>query len=113
AARSLLAGGGCTHLVVTSRTVADVLGPLAVPATVRVIAVGEGTAQALRTAGVAPDLVAGGSGADLVAQMPTSADGDCVLFPASSAAARTVPEGLRAKGYRVREITAYRPEPVD
>src|SRR5699024_12575214 len=31
----------------------------------------------------------------------------------SSAASRTVPEGLRAKGYQVREITAYRPEPVD
>src|SRR5699024_2063435 len=30
----------------------------------------------------------------------------------SSAASRTVPEGLRAKGYQVREITAYRPEPV-
>src|SRR5699024_1457996 len=82
-------------------------------ATVRVIAVGEGTAQALRTAGVDSHLVAGGSGADLVAQMPTAADGDRVLFPASSAAARTVPEGLRAKGYRVREVTAYRPEPVD
>ena len=113
AARALLAGGGCTHLVVTSRTVAEVLGPLDVPATVRVIAVGEGTAQALRTAGVDPHLVAGGSGADLVAQMPTAADGDRVLFPASSAAAPTVPEGLRAKGYRVREVTAYRPEPVD
>src|SRR5699024_9770839 len=64
-------------------------------------------------AGVDPHLVAGGSGADLVAQMPTAADGDRVLFPASSAAAPTVPEGLRAKGYRVREVTAYRPEPVD
>lgn len=113
AARALLIGGRCTHLVVTSRTVADVLGPLDVPPTVRVIAVGEGTAQALRTVGVEAGLVAGGSGADLVAQMPTAAEGDRVLFPASSAASRTVPEGLRAKGYQVREITAYRPEPVD
>lgn len=113
AARSWLTDGGCTHLVVTSRTVAEVLGPLGVPPTVRVVAVGAGTAEALRAVGIASDLVAGGSGADLVARMPAAADGDAVLFPASSAAARTVPEGLRAKGYRVHEVTAYHPEPVE
>ena len=113
AARSLLTGGGCTHLVVTSRTVAELLGPVAVAPTIEVVAVGEGTAEALRTVGIVPGLVAAGSGADLVAQMPAAPAGASVLFPASSAAARTVPEGLRAKGYRVHEVTAYRPESLE
>ncbi|ASK65430.1 uroporphyrinogen-III synthase [Brachybacterium avium] len=113
AARALLAAGDCTHLVVTSRTVAELLAPVEVAPTVEIVAVGEGTAEALRTIGLTPDLVAAGSGADLVAQMPAAADAASVLFPASSAAARTVPEGLRAKGYLVRELTAYRPEPLD
>lgn len=113
AARSLLSGGGCTHLVVTSRTVAELLGAVTVPTTVEVVAVGEGTAEALRAVGISPGLVAAGSGADLVEQLPVAPAGASVLFPASSAAARTVPEGLRAKGYRVREVTAYRPESLE
>ncbi|WP_394216514.1 uroporphyrinogen-III synthase [Brachybacterium vulturis] len=113
AARSQLAAGGCTHLVVTSRTVAELLAPVEVAPEVAVVAVGEGTAAALRDIGITSELVAAGSGADLVAQMPAAPAGASVLFPASSAAARTVPEGLRAKGYAVREVTAYRPEPVD
>ncbi|WP_157773365.1 uroporphyrinogen-III synthase [Brachybacterium vulturis] len=113
AARALLTGGGCTHLVVTSRTVAELLAPVEVAPEIAVVAVGEGTAEALRAIGIRPDLVAAGSGADLVAQMPAAPAGASVLFPASSAAARTVPEGLRAKGYAVREVTAYRPAPLD
>ena len=110
--RSLLAGGGCTHLVVTSRTVADVLGALSVAPGTEVVAVGEGTASALRAHGVAVTRIAGGSGAALVAEMPPAETAANVLFPASSAAARTVPDGLRAKGYRVQEVSVYRPEPL-
>lgn len=113
AVRSLVTGGGCTHLVVTSRTVAEVLGPLEVPERTAVVAVGAGTAQALREVGIVPSLVAGGTGAALVEQMPPAPEGATVLFPASAAAARTVPEGLRAKGYRVHEISVYRPEAVE
>ena len=91
AARDRLADGAHTHLVVTSRTAAEALGAVGIPAT----------------------LVAGGSGEALVAQMPEADEGACVLFPASSAASRTVPEGLRAKGYRVHEVTAYRPERLE
>ena len=113
AARSQLVGGTCTHLVVTSRTAAEALGPLSVPPGLEVVAVGGATAEALDALGITPTLVAGGSGAALVAQMPPAPAGASVLFPASSAASRTVPEGLRAKGYRVHEMTVYRPEPVE
>ncbi len=113
AVRALLAGGTCTHLVVTSPTVVEVLGAVQVPAGTDVVAVGEGTAAALRTAGIPVTLVAGGSGAALVQEMPPAGPGASVLFPASAAAARTVPDGLRAKGYRVQEVPVYRPEQLD
>ena len=109
----LLADGAYTHLVVTSRTAAEALAEAVVPAGTAVIAVGEGTARQLRASGHPVSYVAAGSGAALVEEMP-SVDGEAaVLFPASAAASRTVPAGLRAKGYRVHEVTAYRPVPVE
>lgn len=113
AALAQLAANGFTHLVVTSRTAAEVLDGAQVPLTTAVVAVGEGTAATLRAAGISPTAVADGSGADLIAAMPPAAPGDRVLFPASAAASRTVPDGLRAAGYEVTEVEAYRPEPVD
>lgn len=113
AARERLAAGGYTHLVVTSRTAAECLGAVTVPAGTVVVAVGGGTAQSLAQQGIASTLVADGSGAALVDQMPAADEGATVLFPASSAASRTVPEGLRAKGYRVHEVTAYKPRRLD
>ena len=116
-----LAAGAYTHLVITSRTAVEALaafrgeGPdpvLTVPAATRVVAVGEGTARALTDAGIEVALVAGGSGADLVAQMPPASPGDRVLFPASAAAAPTVPQGLAAAGYAVSPVIAYRPRAV-
>ncbi|MFC0675662.1 uroporphyrinogen-III synthase [Brachybacterium hainanense] len=116
-----LAAGSFTHLVLTSRTAVDVLlsvraedgrSLLHVPASTAVVAVGTGTAAQLEAAGLAARLVAGGSGAALVEAMPPARPGDRVLFPASSAASRTVPEGLAGKGYAVREVVAYRPCPV-
>ena len=117
-----LAAGAYTHLVVTSRTTVDALlaasgagsaAHLVVPATTRVVAVGSGTAAALAAAGAPASLVADGSGAALVEAMPPAVDGTGeVLLPASSAASRTVPEGLAAKGYRLEQVTAYHPEPV-
>ena len=120
AARAELAAGGFTHLVVTSRTAAERLGAVDhgapgvhVPAGTEVIAVGEGTAAALARIGVPATQVAEGSGEALVAAMPPAAPGARVLFPASAAASRTVPEGLRATGYEVREVEAYRPAPLE
>lgn len=113
AARTRLADGAYTHLVVTSRTAADCLGRVPVPPGTVVVAVGGGTAQSLAAQGIRTTLVADGSGAALVAQMPAADAGATVLFPASSAASRTVPEGLREKGYRVHEVTAYRPQRLD
>ncbi|WP_122943270.1 uroporphyrinogen-III synthase [Brachybacterium sp. EE-P12] len=115
-ARAELAVGVFTHLVVTSRTAAECLadgGATPVPEGTEVVAVGEGTAAALARVGIRATRVADGSGAALVAAMPPAAPGAAVLFPASAAAARTVPEGLRDKGYRVREVEAYRPAPLE
>ena len=120
AARAELAVGVFTHLVVTSRTAAERLGAVDhgapgvhVPAGTEVIAVGEGTAVALARIGVRATQVAEGSGEALVAAMPPAAPGARVFFPASAAASRTVPEGLRATGYEVREVEAYRPAPLE
>lgn len=105
-----LAEGAYTHLVLTSRTAVEALGSPTVPASTQVVAVGGGTAEALTAAGVHVDHIAGGSGAALVEEMPAAPPHASVLFPASAAASRTVPDGLTAKGYRVHEVTAYHPE---
>lgn len=124
-ARAELAAGVFTHLVVTSRTAAECLadgdaaagepagGATAVPEGTEVVALGEGTAASLARIGIRATRVADGSGAALVAAMPPAAPGAAVLFPASAAASRTVPEGLRGKGYRVREVEAYRPASLE
>lgn len=111
--RARLAGGEYTHLVVTSRTAVETIVPVVAPPTTEVVAVGAGTADALRAAGLPVHRIAGGSGAALVEEMPTAPPHATVLFPASAAASRTVPEGLAAKGYRVDEVTAYHPELVE
>lgn len=111
--RERLAGGAYSQLVITSRTAAEALGAVVVPPGTEVIAVGAGTAAALDSLGITATLVAGGSGAALVAQMPPAAAGSTVLFPASAAASPTVPEGLRAKGYRVHQVTVYRPQQLE
>lgn len=111
--RERLAGGAYSHLVVTSRTAAEALGAVVVPPGTEVIAVGAGTAAALDTFGITATMVADGSGAALVAQMPPAPAEATVLFPASAAASPTVPEGLRAMGYRVHQVTAYRPQRLE
>ncbi|MFC7375306.1 uroporphyrinogen-III synthase [Brachybacterium sp. GCM10030267] len=129
AALDRLAAGAFTQLVVTSRTAVEAMLVRSPSVTVhpntQVVAVGEGTASALTTAGAPPDLVASGSGAALVREIPPAdvspgaagaagtAGPATVLFPASAAASPVVPDGLRAKGYRVEHVIAYRPEPVE
>jgi uroporphyrinogen-III synthase len=82
----------------------------------RVAAVGPGTAAALAAAGLAPDLVPDRFVAEgLLAVFPTG-DGR-VLLPQAEAARPVLADGLRAAGWEVDAVTAYRtipaPPPAD
>ena len=77
-----------------------------------VAAVGPATADALRAAGVEPDLVpAEQRAAGLVAAFPDhepGSSGNVVLFPCAEEAPSTISEGLERKGWEVRRVSAYR-----
>ncbi len=81
----------------------------------RVAAVGPATAAAARTVGLAVDLIPvdGGSGAALADCWPRAeADADArILLPRSDLASQELPDALRAKGYQVQDVTAYRTVP--
>ncbi len=82
--------------------------------TVRLAAVGPATAAALEDHQLVADLVAARPSAEgLVEEFPLcSTSGAAVLFPASAVAARTLPDGLRSKGWAVDEVVAYRTLPA-
>jgi uroporphyrinogen III methyltransferase/synthase len=90
--------------------------------TTRVAAVGPQTADALRMAGVEPDLVPAEHWAQgLVAEFPDHPrppGGGRVLFPCADLAPATIPDGLAQKGWTVHRVEAYRtvalssPEPA-
>lgn len=84
-----------------------------VPAGTRVAAVGPVTAHALRSAGIAVDLVpaTAGSGETLGVIFPTASRGQSVLLPRSAIAADTLPDALQDKGYEVTVAVAYRTAP--
>lgn len=70
-------------------------------------AVGESTAKALRKKGIEPDLVpAEANGAALAEALPDPA-GARVLIVRASLADPDLPTGLRRRGARVEEVTAY------
>ena len=78
------------------------------PAALRWAAIGEGTAAAVLGSGVqqvitprSPD------GATLAAALPVE-PGDEVLLPRSDLSDPALPDALRARGARVREVVAYR-----
>jgi len=79
---------------------------------VRVAAVGPGTARALEAVGLHVDLrPSGASTADaLLAAWPApAADAPAhVLFPRGDLAAATLADGLRARGWEVDDVVAYR-----
>jgi uroporphyrinogen III methyltransferase/synthase len=88
---------------------------------VLVAAVGPATADALRRAGVEPDLVpAEHSARGLVDAFPDAPGVGArpVLFPSADLAPATIPDGLGQKGWSVRRVEAYRtvaredPEPA-
>jgi uroporphyrinogen III methyltransferase/synthase len=78
---------------------------------VRVAAVGDTTAQALRDFGLRPDLVPTGaqSGEGLLAEWGTCDDPvDRVLLPRADIATDTLVAGLKQLGWQVDDVTAYR-----
>jgi uroporphyrinogen III methyltransferase/synthase len=80
--------------------------------TTLVAAVGPATADALRAAGVEPDLVpVDPRAAGLVAEFPDWISGPTnnrVLFPCAEQAPSTIPDALSEKGWEVRRVEAYR-----
>jgi hydroxymethylbilane synthase len=108
--------GGFEWVVLTSREgVRAVEAALArLPDGVRVAAIGDATAAAIRAAGVEPAVVAAESrGEGMVAALESHiGQGDRVLLPVSSRARRVVEEGLRALGADVIRVDAYRTEVI-
>jgi uroporphyrinogen III methyltransferase/synthase len=80
----------------------------------RLAAVGRATADALGSVHLAVDLLAEEpTGAGLArAFAPAPDGGGRVLFPRSASAGSALGEGLRAKGWVVDEVDAYRPVPA-
>ena len=80
----------------------------------KVAAVGEVTAQALQAWGIEPDLVPSGeqSAAGLSAEFPPYDDVldpiNRVFLPRADIATETLAEGLKALGWEVEDVTAYR-----
>ncbi len=97
------------------------LGDRPVPHSVRFAAVGSATAGALREAGIEPAVVPPEAVSDaLVEAFGAPPDGSgpsrTVLFPRAERVRGALAEGLRAKGWEVDEVVAYRtvagsPEP--
>ncbi|WP_462203449.1 bifunctional uroporphyrinogen-III C-methyltransferase/uroporphyrinogen-III synthase [Frankia sp. CcWB3] len=81
---------------------------------VKVAAIGEATADALRTFGIRPDLVPSGqqSSEGLLADWPDFDDTldllDRVLLPRADIATETLVAGLKERGWQVDDVTAYR-----
>jgi uroporphyrinogen-III synthase len=79
---------------------------------VRLAAVGRATAGALADRQLVADLVAEPATAEgLVASMPAApaeVSGAAVLYPRAGEVRPTVADGLRAKGWAVEEVVAYR-----
>lgn len=128
-----LGAGWYGWLVVTSQAAVPVLeqraahagrtlAAIVADAGVRVAAVGPGTARALRESGVTPALVPAGESTAraLVASwpaLPSTDDGTAgpaqrVLFPRGDLAAPTLADGLRARGWQVDDVVAYRTVPA-
>jgi uroporphyrinogen-III synthase len=114
AAAAAAAAGRYAWVVVTSvnaveRLVAELRDARAL-APVLVAAVGPATADALRRAGVEPDLVpVEHSARGLVEQFPDAPAGAAaVLFPCADIAPNTLEAGLAHKGWSVDRVTTYR-----
>jgi uroporphyrinogen III methyltransferase/synthase len=81
----------------------------------RIAAVGPGTAEALLRRGVRADLLPERADAPALAAALRDAGGDSVLLPQADEARPELADVLRAAGWRVSAVTAYRAEaqPID
>ena len=115
----------CTSPNAVTR-LATALGARALPAAVRWAAVGAGTSRAIEEIGRSVDLLPQRSVSDALAVAFPTADPlgpggpATVLFPRAETVRGTMADGLRAKGWVVDEVVAYRtvagdppPEAVD
>jgi len=85
------------------------LGDLRTLGGVRLAAVGSATEESLRTRQLPADLVpARSSAGDLAEALGVAASGGRVLFPKAAAADPDLVEGLRARGWSVDAVDAYR-----
>lgn len=77
-------------------------------------AVGDATAEALRSAGLTPGLVGDGRGGGALAQQIPAprAPGERILLAVAAEPMANLGEGLRAAGYETIEATAYATVPV-
>jgi uroporphyrinogen-III synthase len=114
---ALRAAGSFGWIVFASRrAVAAVLERLpAAPAGVRIAAIGRATAQVLRQRGwpvdLTPDEANAGALIGAFAARAAEADrGVRILYPASSRALPTLAAGLKALGFEVTQVEAYRTE---
>jgi uroporphyrinogen III methyltransferase/synthase len=81
---------------------------------VKIACVGESTADAVRAFGIRPELLPSGeqSSEGLLADFPPYDDVldpiDRILLPRADIATETLAEGLRARGWEIDDVTAYR-----
>lgn len=107
AALARLTAGDYRWLAVTSAAAVPTLRDVALPASLRVAAVGEGTAAALTRAGIEVHLVGDGGALAMLQRWPQHVDGP-VLAVRSDLARPTLVDGLRRAGWEVDAVVAYR-----
>ena len=113
-----LAAGGFDWLVITSAFTVEALGRLGHPLYslvspgLRIAAVGDATAAAVRAAGGWVDLVPvdGAGGRALASNWPQGSGR--VAIPGAVQSAQTLPQALRALGWEVVQAGVYRTSPV-
>jgi uroporphyrinogen-III synthase len=93
-------------LVVTSRYGADAVTAGA-PVRAGIAAIGPSTAARLRERGTGPEFVPSAARGEVLARELPRRVGE-VLLARSDRALADLPRGLRARGFRVREVVAYR-----
>lgn len=105
--------GGCEWIVFTSANA--VAATPFVPEGAKVAAVGRKTAKALAARGIACDLtpdIHQQHSDGLVAAFPPAKTKSLVLMPRADLATSTLPAGLKAKGWEVLDVVAYRTVPA-
>jgi uroporphyrinogen-III synthase len=77
-------------------------------AAARIVAVGPATAAALRSAGLVPEVIAGGSAESLLAALPEGLEGLRVVLPCGEDASAALPRALQERGAAVTRRVVYR-----